>query len=144
MKILLLAKLGELFAGPNAGPEVSAEARRDAVRTDEVRRDKGAPAARDRSSYERFAIPYSFKPQLSLAEAAVAAFGAFIRIVLGSILFAVWGAYILLTWTTVHNLVLRCAAVLALVASLGAAMALLMLGVTALTRRFWPAGRTPR
>jgi hypothetical protein len=46
-----------------------------------------------RSSYERFAIPNTFKPHLSPAEAAISAIGAFLRILLGSILFAVWGTY---------------------------------------------------
>ena len=44
---------------------------------------------RDRPGYERFAIPYSFKPRLSLVEALVASLGAFLRIFLGSLLFAV-------------------------------------------------------
>ena len=97
----------------------------------------------ERSSYERFAIPYTFKPQLSVAEAFVAACGAFLRILFGSMIFAVWGAYILLAWTTIHNLFLRCAVVAILVATLGGAMALLMLGISRAVKWIWPKTKIP-
>ena len=45
-----------------------------------------------RSGHERFAIPFTFKPQLSFPKAVVATVAAFLRILLGSLLFAVWGA----------------------------------------------------
>jgi hypothetical protein len=61
----------------------------------------------ERSQYERFALPYSFKPQLSFLEAVVAALGAFLRVLLGCLLFAVWGTYSLFTWSTIRNPFLR-------------------------------------
>jgi hypothetical protein len=94
-----------------------------------------------RSSYERFAIPYSFKPQLSVAEAAISAAGALLRIFLGSILFAVWGAYTLFAWSSIHNVLLRGGAVLALLLLFAAALAVLMLAVSALVRRCLPRTR---
>ncbi len=90
--------------------------------------------AADRSIYERFAIPYSFKPQLSLGEACVAATTAFLRIVLGCLLFAVCGTYALLAWSTIHSLVLRLVAVLALSLVFLALLTFLMVAASAVTR----------
>ena len=44
-----------------------------------------------RPEYQRLAIPYSFKPELSLKQAVIAAITAFLRILLGSVLFGVYG-----------------------------------------------------
>ena len=49
--------------------------------------------AATREKYARLAVPHSFKPSLSLAQAFLAAAIAFLRIFLGSLLFAFWGAY---------------------------------------------------
>jgi len=97
----------------------------------------------DRSSYERFAIPYTFKPQLSLSEAFVAACGAFLRILLGSLIFAFFGAYILLAWTSIHNVFLRFLAVAALVGALGVAMAALMVAISSAVKWIWPKAKLP-
>ena len=97
----------------------------------------------ERSSYERFAIPYTFKPQLSLGEAFIAACGAFLRILFGSLLFAFFGAYILLAWTSIHNVFLRYLAVAALVGALGVAMAGLMLGIRRAVKWIWPKSKVP-
>ena len=90
--------------------------------------------AAHRSIYERFAIPYTFKPRLSLAEAFVAATAAFLRIFLGCLLFAVCGTYALLAWSTIHSLLLRLAAVLALTVVFLALFIFLMLAASAVTR----------
>ena len=63
----------------------------------------------DRPQYDRLAIPHTFKPQLSFPEAVVATIGAFLRIILGSLLFAVWGTYSAFSWTTIRNPFLRIA-----------------------------------
>jgi ABC-type glycerol-3-phosphate transport system permease component len=68
----------------------------------------------DRSSYERFAIPFSFKPRLSFGEALIASAVAFVRIFVGSILFAFWGAYTLVAWSHIGNIFLRVATLCAL------------------------------
>jgi hypothetical protein len=47
---------------------------------------------------ERLAIPHTFPPQLTLLEALVATCGAFLRILLGSMLFASWGVSSLALW----------------------------------------------
>jgi len=90
--------------------------------------------AADRSIYERFAIPYTFKPRLSMAEACVAASTAFLRIFLGCLLFAVCGTYALLAWSTIHRLFLRLAAVLALTLVFVVLFTLLMMAASAVTR----------
>ncbi len=94
-----------------------------------------------RSSYERFAIPYTFKPQLSLAEAAVSAAGAFLRILFGSILFAVWGTYTFYAWNSIRNVFLRGGAVLVLLLLFAISFTFLMLAISALVRKCWPRSR---
>lgn len=94
--------------------------------------------ALDRSPYERFAIPFTFKPQLSISEAAIAVGGDLIRIFFGSLLFALWGALAYLAWRAVPFLVLRVAVLMVLVVVLAVAMVLLMLGISALGRIVWP------
>lgn len=89
----------------------------------------------ERSSYERFAIPYTFKPRLSVLEATCAAAIAFLRIFLGSLLFAVWGVYTLLAWSTIHNLFWRIATVAAMGALFLLCLALLMRGISVLPKR---------
>jgi len=88
-----------------------------------------------RSSYERFAIPYTFKPQLSLAEAAISAAGAFLRILLGSILFAVWGTYSFYAWNSIRNVLLRGSLLLVLLLLFAVSLAALMLAISALVRK---------
>jgi hypothetical protein len=114
VKISLLAKLRELLV---------------------LDRNYGSDDDPGRSPYERFAIPYTFKPQLSLAEAAISAAGAFFRIFFGSILFAVWGAYSFYVWSSIRNMFLRGGALLALLLLFAVSLALLMLMVSKLVRK---------
>ena len=103
-----------------------------------VERDGQDPA---RSTYERFAIPYSFNPRLSLAEAVIAAGGALLRILLGSILFAVWGTYTFLALSAIKNVFLRGFVLLAMIALFAVLLTLLMLSITALVRLLWPRSK---
>ena len=99
----------------------------------ESRKDLPAEAAK-RSSYERFAIPYSFKPRLSVVEALIASTIAFLRIFLGSSLFAVWGTF---TWTWlahIHNVILRGILFVPLLALFLVTFAGLMLAISAAVR----------
>ena len=97
--------------------------------------------AADRCVHERFAIPYTFKPQLSLAEAFIAATVALLRIFVGSLLFAVCGTYTLVAWSNIQSLFLRVAAVLSLVLLFLVSLFLLMLASSALTRIYSPRRR---
>jgi hypothetical protein len=92
----------------------------------------------ERSVYERFAIPYTFKPRLSFAEAVLAAIGAFLRIFLGSLLFAIWGTYSLETWAAIRSYFWRFAALLPLFFLFVLSFAVLMLAISALVRTFSP------
>jgi hypothetical protein len=90
------------------------------------------PAAeQDSSIYERFAVPYKFQPRLSVMDAAAFALRAFVRILLGSILFGAWGASTMLAWTSIHNPFARAVAVM----SLFVLFLALMAGMTIATRR---------
>jgi hypothetical protein len=91
-----------------------------------------------RSVYERFAIPHTFKPQLSLTEALISVAGAFLRIVLGSILFGFSGAYTIVAWNSIRNLFWRVLAVLFLVSVFVISFTFLMLAISALVRMLWP------
>lgn len=68
----------------------------------------------DSSVPERMPLPHTFKPRLRFAEAVVAVMGAFLRIFLGSLIFAVWGTYSLAAWSEIRNPFLRAAALLPL------------------------------
>ena len=92
----------------------------------------------ERSVYERFAIPYSFKPQLSLAEALISVGAAFLRILLGSILFGFSGGYTIVAWNSIQNLFLRVVVVLVLVCLFVISFTFLMLAISALVRMLWP------
>jgi hypothetical protein len=68
----------------------------------------------------------------------ISAAGAFLRIFLGSVLFAVWGAYTLHAWSSIHNLFLRGGIMLVLFVLFVVSFALLLLGVSALVRKCIP------
>lgn len=70
----------------------------------------------DRSPLEQFAVPFMFQPELTPSQAFGAALRAFLRIVLGSILFGVWGAYALLMWVSIPNSLLRVVAMIPMIA----------------------------
>jgi len=88
----------------------------------------------DRSSYERFALPYSFKPRLSVVDAFAAALAAFLRIFFGSLLFAVWGTYTLVCWSTIPSVFWRLSAMLSLFLLFLVLFAALMISIGVLAR----------
>ena len=90
--------------------------------------------AGDRSAYERFALPFTFKPRLSLPEAVVAVLGALLRIILGCLLFAVWGSYTYFFWSTIHNSFWRLAVVLPLFAAFLLSLTILLVAISAAVR----------
>jgi hypothetical protein len=96
--------------------------------------DVPAGLAGDRSGYERFALPFTFKPRLSLPEAVVAVFGALARIVLGSLLFAVWGSYTYFFWSAIHNSFWRLAVILPLFAAFLVSLTVLLVAISAAVR----------
>ena len=93
------------------------------------------PDRRGAARPERLPLPHTYKPNLSLKEAAVAATGAFLRIVLGSVVFAVWGACSLAVWGTFPSLWLRLALLTLMLVAFLVTFTLLMLVLRALFRR---------
>ena len=91
-----------------------------------------------RPMYQRFAIPYTFKPELSFAEATIAALGAFLRIFLGSILFGVYGWNALVIWNAIRSPFWRVTAIPAMILVFLVLFAVLMAAISALVRKVMP------
>src|SRR5271169_2977761 len=97
--------------------------------------DQGThPASPSRSMLSRLAVPYTFSPDLSLADALVAIAGCLTRIFAACVLFAVWGVLSALVWSAIGNHFWRAAAVLPLVLIFLAGLATLMIAISALER----------
>jgi len=92
----------------------------------------------DRSAFHRMPIPHTFKPRLSFSEAFIAVAGAFLRIFLGSLLFAVWGAYSLAAWSAKHGYFWRAAVLLPLLAAFLMSFALMLIAIGTLVRACSP------
>ncbi|MGD1093565.1 MAG: hypothetical protein ABSB35_16450 [Bryobacteraceae bacterium] len=97
--------------------------------------------ARKRSTCERLAVPYVFSPNLSLGEAAAAALGAFARIFLGSLLFALWGVSSVMIWNSMDSHFWRAVITVPLVLVLLVSLGGLMLGITAIGNLITPRAK---
>jgi hypothetical protein len=89
-------------------------------------RDLNAP-----SLLERFAVPHQFQPRMSAYGAFVAVAGALARILLGSLIGALWGVGIWLAAVSAHSIAWKGLAIFGLVAGLAVSLALLLLAVHA-------------
>jgi hypothetical protein len=96
------------------------------------------PRGGGRTLYQRFAIPHSFKPDLSFGEAVIASLATFLRIFLGSILFGVYGWNALVKWTAIRSMFWKVVAVPPIVLGFLVLLAALMLAISALTRKLLP------
>ncbi len=85
-------------------------------------------------SRSNFALPHTFKPQLTLLEAAMAACTAFFRILLGCLLFAVWGSYSLAAWSHLRGEWWRIPVILLMFGLFVVSFAGLMLSISAVVR----------
>lgn len=92
----------------------------------------------EESGPERLPLPHTFKPRLTFREALVAVIGAFLRIFLGSLLFAFWGTYSLAAFTSIHNRFWRVAVLLPMFLTFVVLFGLLLLGTSALVRTLTP------
>src|ERR1700733_10239038 len=79
-----------------------------------------------KSPFEKFAVPHQFQPRLSLYGAFVAITGALARILLGSLIGALWGVQIWLAVASNHSIVWKSLAVFGLAAGLAASLGALM------------------
>lgn len=80
---------------------------------------------------DRFRSPRTFNPTLTFPEACVAVAGALTRIFLGSLLFAICGAYTWSAWATIHSPWWRAVAVILWSLTFLVSFAALLLGVQA-------------
>ena len=96
----------------------------------------GAVSAKagERSPFEQFAVPFMFQPQLTPSQAFTAALRAFLRIILGSMLFGVWGGYALLMWVSIPNPILRVAAMIPMIVLFLALLCGLLIATTLILR----------
>jgi hypothetical protein len=90
------------------------------------------------SPLEQFAVPYQFTPRLSLYGACIAVAGALARIILGSLLGALWGVRIWLAVASVHSIVWKSLVIFALAAGLAASLSALMWAVEKATMKLHP------
>jgi len=95
-------------------------------------------ASRSRSVFAHLAVPFSFNPDLGLAEALVAVIGCLARIFGACLLFALWGGFSAWAWSAIASHFWRMAAVGPLVLLFAAALAALMLAITAVEKRIRP------
>jgi hypothetical protein len=95
-------------------------------------------AARGRSVFSRFAVPYTFSPDLSLGEALVAIAGCLTRVFSACLLFSVWGALSAFAWIAMSSHFWRAVAVLPLVLLFLLALAVLMGAISKVERAIAP------
>jgi hypothetical protein len=91
-----------------------------------------------KSPFEKFAIPHQFQPRLSLYGAFVAITGALARILLGSLIGALWGVRIWLAYASNHSLIWRVLAIFGLAAGLVASIGALMWAIGKATMKLDP------
>lgn len=79
---------------------------------------------------QRLAVPHTFNENLGFSGAALAVTQAFLRIFLGSLVFAVWGTTALWLWDAIENRFLRGLVLLPVLALFLASMLALMIGIS--------------
>jgi hypothetical protein len=87
---------------------------------------------------EQFALPHQFTPRLSLFGAVVAIMAALTRILVGSLIGALWGVRIWLAAASAHSTVWKCFVILGLSAGLAASLAALLWAVQKVTMKLDP------
>jgi ABC-type Fe3+ transport system permease subunit len=90
------------------------------------------------SPLEQFALPHQFTPRLSLFGACVAIAGAMARILIGSLIGALWGVRIWLAVASNHSIVWKSLVVSLLAAGLAASLTALMWAVQKATMKLDP------
>ena len=90
------------------------------------------------SPLERFAVPHQFQPRLSFYGAVVAILGALARILLGSLVGALWGVQIWLAFASTHSAAWKGFAIFGLAAGLAVSIAALMWAIGKVTMKLDP------
>ena len=92
----------------------------------------------NRSIAERFAIPHTFAPNMSVGEAIVASLAAMARILLGSLLFAVWGVYTIRLYNAIGSPLWRTLVLFPLLLLFAFLFGGLMFVISAIMRKLTP------
>jgi hypothetical protein len=92
----------------------------------------------NRTIAERFGIPHTFPPNMRVGEAIIAALGSMARILLGSLLFAVWGVYAIRTFDAIQNHFWRVIALIPLLVLFAVSLGAIMFAISALMRKLSP------
>ena len=90
------------------------------------------------SPLEKFAVPHQFTPRLSVYGAVVAVAGAMARILLGSLIGALWGVRIWLAAASLHSTVWKSLIIFLLTAGLAASLTALMWAIEKATMKLDP------
>jgi hypothetical protein len=90
------------------------------------------------SPLEQFALPHQFTPRLSLYGGFVAVMGAMTRILLGSLIGALWGVTIWRAVESGYSIVLKSFMIFGLAAGLAVSLAALMWAVEKATMKLHP------
>ena len=91
-----------------------------------------------RSIAERFGVPHTFNPDLTPAAAVVALLGALARIVLGSLLFALWGVSTAMVWNAAGSPLWEWVSLVLMILLFLAAPAALMIAISSAVRALSP------
>jgi hypothetical protein len=90
------------------------------------------------SPLEKFAVPHQFQPRLSIFGAFVAITGALARILLGSLIGALWGAQIWLAFASTHSAAWKTFAIFGLAVGLTVSLTALMWAIEKATMKLDP------
>ena len=88
-----------------------------------------------RPPLERLAVPYQFQPRLTFFGALLAVMAALMQIVFGSLIAALWGVRIWLAAVSLHSVMWKSLAILALSLGMIVSLGALVLAVRALEVR---------
>ena len=91
-----------------------------------------------RTGIQRLPIPHTFNDGLTISGAVFAVAQAFLRILLGCLLFAMWGTLAMWLWAAIPNLVWRVLVLVPVLILFLSSFLALMIGISAATKAVGP------
>lgn len=91
-----------------------------------------------RTGIQRLAIPHTFNDGLTFPGAIIAVAQAFLRILLGCLLFAMWGTLAMWLWANVPSLTLRLLVLVPVLVLFLSSFLALMIGISVATKAVHP------
>jgi hypothetical protein len=98
----------------------------------------GATTPEVRTGVQRLPIPHTFNDGLTVPGAVLAVAQAFLRILLGCLLFAMWGTLAMWLWGAIPNVVWRVLVLVPVLILFLCSFLALMIGISAATKAFSP------